>query len=77
MADLTIRDLDEGIIEALKRRAKASARSLEAEMREILIQAARPAAPVGLRAQAERVAAMTPDVPQTDSAGLLREDRDR
>ena len=77
MADLTIRNLDEEIIEALKRRAKANNRSLEAEIREILTQAAQPSAPPDLRALAERIAAMTPDVQQTDSTALLREDRDR
>ena len=77
MADLTIRDLDEGIIEALKRRAKANDRSLEAEIREVLTQTARPSASSNLRALAERIAAITPDVPQTDSAELSREDRYR
>ena len=38
MTDLTIRDLDERIIEALTRRAKANNRSLEVEIREILVQ---------------------------------------
>ena len=79
MTDLTIRDLDERIIEALTRRAKANNRSLEVEIREILVQAAQPSAPprADLRALADRIAAMTPEGSQTDSTVLLREDRDR
>ena len=30
-----------------------------------------------LRRESRRIAAMTPDVPQTDSTLLIREDRDR
>ena len=81
MTDLTIRDLDERIIEALTRRAKANNRSLEVEIREILVQAAQPSAPprADLRALADRIAAMTrrAEGSQTDSTVLLREDRDR
>lgn len=77
MANLTIRKLDDGVVEILKDRAKAHNRSLEAEVRHILSEAARPQASVDLRALAERIAAMTLDVPQTDSVELLREDRRR
>ena len=74
---MTIRNLDDGVVDKLKARAKAHNRSLEAELREILGAAAQPAAAVDLRLLAERIAAMTPDVPQTDSTELLREDRRR
>ncbi|MCP5374221.1 MAG: hypothetical protein H6907_21000 [Hyphomicrobiales bacterium] len=78
MANLTIRNLDDDIAEALKARAKAHNRSLEAEVRQILTdQALRPWRGAELVARAERIAAMTPDVPQTDSVDLVREDRDR
>jgi len=40
VAQVLIRQLDEDVVEALKRRAKASNRSLEAELREILREAA-------------------------------------
>lgn len=74
MASLTIRNLDDRVIATLKYQAKANNRSLEAEVREIL---KRDAARTDLIARAERIAAMTPDVPQTDSTTLIREDRDR
>jgi plasmid stability protein len=40
VAQVLIRQLDDDIVDALKRRAKASGRSLEAELREILREAA-------------------------------------
>ena len=78
MANLTIRNLDDDVAEALKLQAKAHNRSLEAEVRQILThQVRRPWRGAELVARADRIAAMTPDVPQTDSTKLLREDRDR
>lgn len=78
MANLTIRNLDDQVVERLKKKAKDNGRSLEAELRELLKQAANRKSPEELLAIADRIAAMTPeDVKQTDSAELLREDRDR
>ena len=77
MANLTIRSIDDEVVDILKAKAKAHNRSLEAELRQILTDAIDPTASVNLRALAERIAAMTPDVPQTDSVELLREDRRR
>lgn len=77
MANLMIRNLDDGVVETLKAQAKAHHRSLEAELRRILTAAARPAGGVDLRALAERVAALSPAAGQTDSVELLREDRSR
>lgn len=77
MANLTIRNVDDAVVEVLKARAKAHNRSLEAELRELLNAAARPSSPVDLRSLAHCIAAMTPDRPQTDSVELLREDRGR
>ena len=77
MANVTVRNIDDDIIERLKQQAKANSRSLEAELRVILTRAAMGDAGVDLRALAERIAALTPDVAQTDSADLLREDRNR
>jgi len=78
MANLTIRNLDDHVVERLKKKAKDNGRSLEAELRELLKQAANRKSPEELLAIADRIAAMTPaGVKQTDSAELLREDRDR
>ena len=77
MATVTIHNLDDGVVDTLKARAKANNRSLEAELREILTSAARGQSKAGLLALADRIATMTPGIPQTDSAALIREDRDR
>ncbi len=77
MANLTIRNLDDAVVAKLKAQAKAHHRSLEAELREILTVTARAPVSLNRRAIAEQIAAMTPDVPQTDSVELLREDRRR
>ena len=52
-------------------------RSLEAEVRELLRDAAVGVSPGYLRELADRIAALTPDVGQTDSTELVRVDRGR
>ena len=77
MANLTIRNLDDEVVTKLKARAKAHHRSLEAELRVLLSEAAaRPSREEFLKV-ADRIAAMTPDVKQTDSTKIIREFRDR
>lgn len=77
MANLTIRNLDDEVVDKLKARAKAHHRSLEAELREILTSAARRPGREEFLALADRIAAMTPEAHKTDSTELLREDRRR
>ena len=77
MATLTIRNVDDQIVVELKARAKTNNRSLEAELREILAMSIRRGSKDALLALADRIAAMTPEVAQSDSTQLLREDRDR
>ena len=78
MASMTIRNLDDKVVERLKKRAKDNGRSLEAELRVLLKQAANRKSPEELLAIAERISAMTPDdVEQTDSTKIIREFRDR
>ncbi|MFQ5618174.1 MAG: ribbon-helix-helix protein, CopG family [Rhodospirillales bacterium] len=77
MANLTIRNLDDKVVERLKKKAKDNGRSLEAELRELLKQAANRKSPEELLAIADRISAMTPDVEQTDSTKIIREFRDR
>jgi plasmid stability protein len=76
MANLTIRNLDDEVVERLKARAKAHHRSLEAELREILSATVRRRTREEFLAVADRIAAMTPKTYQTDSTLLIREDRD-
>ena len=77
MATLTIRSLEDEVVDALKTRARRHGRSLEAEVRELLRGAAAGDAPESLRELADRIAALTPEVPQTDSTELVRADRAR
>ncbi len=78
MATITIHNLDPLLVEKLKRQAKANHRSLQAELHGILNRSISIATSKrAFLAKADRIAAMTPKVPQTDSAILLREDRDR
>lgn len=77
MATLTIRNVEDKIVDRLKNRAKANHRSLEAELREVLATVANEPKAFDLRAFAERVAAMTPKGKQPDSVELLRQDRQR
>ena len=74
MASITVRNLAEADVAALKRLAKANNRSLEAEVRDILKRIASREETI---ARVKRIAAMTPDVPQSDSTLLIREERDR
>jgi plasmid stability protein len=78
MATVTVRDLDDKVVAKLKARAKANNRSLEAELRELLSGVVKEQERrQHFLAKADRIAAMTPDVRQTDSTALLREDRRR
>ena len=78
MATITIRNLDPRLVEKLKAQAKANHRSLQAELNEIQNRSISLATSKrAFLARADRIAAMTPKVPQTDSAELLREDRSR
>ncbi len=78
MASVTIRNLDDDVVAALKQRAKANSRSLEAELRVVLIRAVRGEQHFDRAREGERIRAVTPkDRPPTDSVELLREDRRR
>lgn len=78
MANVTIRNLDDDVVATLKRQAAKHNRSFEAEMREILSKAAEmQTRKRAFLEHAKRISDMTPDVPQTDSTLLVREDRDR
>lgn len=76
MPTLTVRNVDPDVVAALKARARSNKRSVEAEVRLLLRDAVGGARP-SLRELADRIAALTPDVPQTDSTELVREDRAR
>lgn len=78
MGNLTIRNLDDRVIDALKAQARTNQRSLEAEVRYLLTQRVdRRARMTDFRERSARIARMSAGTPQTDSVELLREDRER
>lgn len=72
---VVVRNLDPGVVAALKRRASRAGRSLERELRTILSREARSDRRE-LIAEANGIRGMTPG-PLPDSTELLRQDRDR
>ena len=81
MSEVLVRNLDEAVVEQLKSRARESGRSLQAELKIILEQAARPT-PTRLSraaylALADQIRSAIGDRPQADSAAMLAEDRAR
>jgi plasmid stability protein len=77
MGQVTVRELDDVVIERLKARAAGNHRSLEAELREILGRAAHQVDVATARASAAAMRRTLVGRVQGDSADLLREDRDR
>ena len=74
MGSITIRNLDDRVIDAWKARAKTNHRSLEAELRYVLTRTVNRR--LHMAEFRERTDG-TAEAPQTDSADLIREDRDR
>jgi len=77
VATLTIRKLEDEVVDALKARARRNRRSLEAEVRVALRDLVSHGSATSLRELADQIAALTPKVPQSDSTELIREDRMR
>jgi plasmid stability protein len=76
MAQVLIRNLDEGIVQRLKRRAEREGRSLQAELRYILEHAAK-ADRLEARRVAARIRRKLANRSHSDSGRLLSEDRER
>lgn len=78
MGTLTIRNLDDRVIERLKEQAKANHRSLEGEVRHLLTQRLdRLARIADFRERTGELVSHTVHTQQTDSVDMLREDRAR
>jgi plasmid stability protein len=79
MGQLIVRNLDERTIQALKTRAARQQRSLEAELRVILERAAdeRVVDIAEARARADRIRQSLEGRFHSDSAALIRDDRER
>jgi plasmid stability protein len=76
MAQVLIRDLDAKTVLRLKARARGNRRSLQAELKAILDGAAQDKRQ-DLRATMKRLQGMFDGRTFSDSAALIREDRDR
>ena len=76
MAQVIVRHLEDETVRRLKERVRRKGHSLERELREILSAAARHDL-AEFKARAAAIRTRYEGTPQTDSALLLREDRDR
>ena len=76
MANALVRDLDDQVYERLKARAVGNNRSLEAELREILVAASKQVSRAEARARAAEIRQRLSGRTDSDSAELIREDRD-
>jgi plasmid stability protein len=77
MAQLLVRDLETDIINRLKLRAKNHHRSLQGEAKLILQEAAQRRTMEEVRERASRIRASFGKRKFSDSAELIREDRER
>ncbi len=80
MGQILIRNVDDAVLAALKRRAEVAGRSMEAEAREALRRATRLTAQEKIAlveaTWAETGKLRDPGIPWIDSTILIREDRD-
>jgi plasmid stability protein len=75
MATALVRDLDDEVYERLKVRAAGNNRSLEAELREILVLASKQVDMAKARAAAEAMRRRLEGRPHSDSGEMLAEER--
>jgi len=74
MAQVLVRDLKADVVARLKARARSRGRSLQAELKDILENAARPRA-IDARLLADRIRRRLAGRAHSDSAELLADDR--
>jgi plasmid stability protein len=77
MATALVRDLDDAVYERLKARAAGNHRSLEAELREILVLASKQMDVGASRAAAEAMRRRLEGRPHSNSGEILAEERMR
>ena len=77
MGDVLVRNLEDEVINQLKKRASGRNRSLQAEVKEILEQAARYVTMTEAQQAALEIRRNFGDQTFTDSVGMLGEDRGR
>jgi plasmid stability protein len=77
MPNVLVRDVDDKALARLKERARGNGRSLGAELRIIIEQAARQVDMTTARTLAEQMSSRLAGRRHIDSAALLRKDRQR
>ena len=77
MAQITVSEVSEDVIACLEAQAKANRRSLESEVRGILVLHTRRTRVDIFRERTAQLCSLTANSHQTDSVALLREDRSR
>lgn len=77
MAQVLVRQLNEKVVDRLKKRAKEHGRSLQSEMKTILEDAVPDYERAWKRIDSLRLRLKRSGRKFSDSAGLIREDRDR
>jgi antitoxin FitA len=77
MAQVLVRGLDDEVVDRLKERAARNGRSLEAELRVVLIAMAERKPVADPLAEARKIREMFAGRQFSDSTELIREDRDR
>ncbi len=77
MATALVRDLDDEVYERLKARAAGNNRSLESELREILVLASKQVDVSTARAAADAMRQRLEGRPHSDSGAMLAEERSR
>ena len=76
MATLTVRNLDDDVIDRLRLRAAENDRSVEAEVRALIRRAVGAGDRAAFIEASRRIARMSPMVDPPITTDLLREDRD-
>lgn len=74
---ITVNDVSEDVIACLEAQASANHRSLEGEIRDLLVRHARRCRLEDFRERTARLCALTAHRAQSDGVALLREDRAR
>ena len=77
MAQILIRDLDDEVVATLKARAKSNHRSLQGEVKALLEEKVRARGVVAIREELRRFRAGFGKKKFSDSAKLIRADRER
>jgi plasmid stability protein len=75
MATVIVHDLDDGVYKRLEARAAGNNRTLEGELRDILISASKQVSMAEARAAADRMAQLMEGRPQSDSGEILSQER--